>query len=255
MYYYIVDSPQTKADQTTIASIRSKLIPEGIPGEFTFRTPGESAKNLAEKAIAQGFTTIVAIGGDQLINELAGILYDQPIALGIIPMNASAAMQKLIGYNDWHVAIQTLRHRKLALFDVAVINEEHFFLTEVLLTAEKPSIFSLHMNRFTAHAETKSLRLVLPTGQAPFDITGVINFVIEETASRGGFGGFFGGQKSEITTLLRSEQAAIQCTNPATCTLDTVAIAQTPLSVTIVPQAVRIVVARHIRATQYDTEQ
>jgi len=249
MYYYIVDPPQTKTDQNSIATIRNRLVPEGLAGEFVFRTPGQSSSTLAEKALAQGFSTIVAIGDDTLAGELAVVLYDQPSALGIIPMHASPSLHALIGYSDWQSGIAALRARKLALRDLGIINGEKAFLTEVVVKTPKPTNFQIHMNRFTVSTDTDALTLRLSSDIAPFDIPGVINFVTMKQAPSRGLFGFMKSDSSPYDTILRSEQAVIQTETPAQVLYSGISIAETPLSVSIIPQAIRMVVARQGRGT------
>lgn len=249
MYYYIVDPPQTKADQQIINTIRSKVVTEGIAGEFVFRTPGQSAATLAERALKQGFSTVVCIGEDTLAGELASVLYDQASALGVIPIHASDALHQLIGYDDWRAGLQALKARKLALRDLGVINGENSFLTEVQLQSPKPTIFHAHMNRFTAKIETDLLILRLSNDVPPFDMPGVINFI--ELGNRRSKGLFSFGASSTptIDTLIRSEQGVIQTDAPVEVLYAGRPIAQTPLSVSLIPQAIRMIVARQGRAT------
>lgn len=248
MYYYIVDPPQTKNDQQVINAIRNRLIPEGLTGEFVFRTPGQSASVLADKALKQGFSTLVCVGDDALAGELATVLYDQSAALGIIPIHASGALHDLIGYADWKTAISALRARKIALRDIGVINGELSFLTEVEVLSRKPSLTRIHMNRFAVSAELARLTIKLSSDSPPFDMPGVLNFVVYEPAGLSFLG--FGKPKSPIiSTLLRAEQAVIQTTAPARILYGKQEIAQTPISVSILPQAIRMIVARQSRAT------
>lgn len=248
MYYYICDPPTTKTDQAIITSIRSALVPEGIGGEFVMRSVGESVGGLVSKAIVQGFSTIVAIGGDQLINELGGVLYDQQAALGILPLHISSGIETIIGYHDWRTGIQALRHRKLHLRDIAAINAEHFFINNAEITVSK-SNFILHMNRFTARLETSEIILQLSTGNEPFAVPGVINFVVPTGKATSGFlSKFFASSSNQISTLLRAEQAAVLCENEAKVTIAGKVVASTPISVEIIPQALRVVVARQLRA-------
>lgn len=247
MYYYIVDPPQTKTDQQIVNSIRKLVVTEGIAGEFVFRTPGQSASHLAEKALKQGFSTVVSVGEDTLAGELASVLYDQSCALGIIPIHASDALHNIIGYSDWRAGLSALRARKLALRDIGVINGEFSFLTEVVLRSPKPTIFHAHMNRFTANIESDSLILRLSNDIVPFDVPGVINFVVLQKPRGHGFFGLGGTRDAEISTLIRSEQGVVQTDAPVAVYYADKSITQTPLSVSIIPQTIRMIVARKER--------
>lgn len=242
MYYYIVDPPQTKADQQIVSALRNRLIPEGLAGEFVFRTPGQSAGVLADKALAQGFSTIVSVGSDALAGELAAALYDQPSALGIVPINATSALHDIIGYSDWKEAVSALRARKIALRDLGTINGELCFITEIEIRAPKTTHFHIHMNRYTASIEAKNIFIKLSNDNPPFDVPGVLNFAVPELVRTS----FFSWNKqasTTLSTLLRGEQAVIQADIEAEAIYGGMVIAKTPISLAIVPQAIRMIVA------------
>ncbi len=248
MYYYIAEPPQTKQDQAVITALRAQLIPEGIAGEFVFRTPGQSAARLARAALGQGFSTVVAVGNDSLASEIASALYDEQAALGVVPMHASDSLLQLLGYTDWKAAIQTLRHRKLILHDLGTVNGDYFFLTNVVVRSSKPTKLSLHMDRFTAMLQTDELHVILSTEHEPFSVPGVINFTVFKHKNAPLWTkSLFGKRELNIETLLRSEQAVLQCRDTAVIYQGSHEIAETPASLAVIPQAVRIIVARQMR--------
>ncbi|MFA6082273.1 MAG: hypothetical protein WC773_02600 [Patescibacteria group bacterium] len=246
MYFYIADPPQTKVDQTAVAAIRARLIPDGIAGEFVFRTPGQSAATLAKSAIDQGYSTIVAVGNEYLAAEIAGTIYDQPIALGVLPINASPDLAQIIGYSDWRVGIKALRHRKIILRDIGVINAELFFLSEVKINSAKPQHFYLHTDRFSAEIFSNIIRITLCTGEMPFAFAGLLNFYT--TAKNGPIWSksIFGKPAFNVETLMRSDTAVIQSESDCDVVQDGHAIAKMPISLSVIPQSVRIITARQL---------
>jgi len=249
MYYYIAETPTTKHHQDIINNIRSRFVPEGIAGEFVFRNASAPVDELVATALNQGFSTIVAIGGDGLVDEIAGSMYDQHAALGYIPLTKSP-LTKLFGYDNWQSAISALRHRKLALFDLGSVNGEHYFLNRIDITSKKDCQFAMHMGRFNATITTDKISVQMPSGDASFDIQGVINFVVYRKNMGSWASSLFGGGSTqEIDSLLRAEQAAIQSSDVAEVILNGKSICTTPVSIEIIPQSVRIVVARQMRNT------
>lgn len=245
MYYYIVDPPNAKSDQQIVAAIRNKLVPEGIAGEFVYRTPGQSASGLADRALRQGFSTIVAIGDDTLASELASALYDQPAALGVIPMHASDSLHTILGYSDWQTGIHALKMRKLVLRDLGTINSQIGFLTDCVIESAKPTEFYLHMARFAVTITTNQIHLKLSTGIEPFSIPGVINFITMQNSYGGGvFSSLFRQSSTTIDTLLRSEQAVIQSKDASVVKYGNATLATTPVTIACIPQAVRLIVNR-----------
>jgi diacylglycerol kinase (ATP) len=89
--------------------------------------PGD-AEAQTERAVEQGFTTIVAAGGDGTINEVVNGIGNAPVALGILPMGTVnvLAMELGIPFNlvsAWKV----IRAGKIRLIDEAAANG-HLFL-------------------------------------------------------------------------------------------------------------------------------
>ncbi|MEO7618017.1 MAG: acylglycerol kinase family protein, partial [Candidatus Saccharibacteria bacterium] len=71
MYYYIVNpaagNGSVKASQEKLRQMLDEL---GIRGEWAKTTgPGEATK-MAAAAVAKGHTTIIAVGGDDTVNEV-----------------------------------------------------------------------------------------------------------------------------------------------------------------------------------------
>ena len=52
------------------------------------------AKTLAQKAIQKGATRIIAVGGDGTINEVASVLVNTNIPLGIIPIGSGNGLAR-----------------------------------------------------------------------------------------------------------------------------------------------------------------
>jgi YegS/Rv2252/BmrU family lipid kinase len=89
--------------------------------------PGD-AEAQTERAVEQGFTTIVAAGGDGTINEVVNGIGNAPVALGILPMGTVnvLAMELGIPFN-LAAAWKVIRAGKIRLIDEATANG-HIFL-------------------------------------------------------------------------------------------------------------------------------
>ncbi len=239
MYYYIANPIKNKQEQNFFSSLRQKLTSEGIAGEMEFCSPEADAAKLAASALSKGFTTIVAIGDDFLASRVAGVLVDQPIALGIIPIGASAHLIDLLGYGNWIEAIQVLRHRKLGLYDIGLINEDIFFLTGLEIKADKPIDFNLHVSQFSANFSGRHLLIRLFNNNPPFNISNVLHFLVPKEIHRGLFGRK--SQNSSIETLLRAEQAVIQTSPQMEIKMSDSVLASTPISLSLIPQSIRLI--------------
>jgi diacylglycerol kinase family enzyme len=112
MYYYIFDIRQCK-NKAQGEKIKDYLSLLGIGGEYVFPSQARSAGELVKDALGRNFSTIVAIGNDELINNVATELVGEKAAFGIIPLNASEQINKLVNGYDWKQAATNLRYRKI----------------------------------------------------------------------------------------------------------------------------------------------
>ena len=95
MYYYIFDVRKCK-NRRQIETIKDKLTELGISGEFVVPDRIRPARDLAEQGVFKGYSTIVAIGSDDLIDEVASIMLSKQQVFGVIPLGASENIHKII---------------------------------------------------------------------------------------------------------------------------------------------------------------
>jgi len=88
--------------------------------------PGD-AEAQAERAVDQGYTTIIAAGGDGTINEVVNGIGTAPVTLGILPMGTVNvfAMELGIPFNI-EAAWKVIRGRKTRSIDLASANGHYF---------------------------------------------------------------------------------------------------------------------------------
>ena len=137
MYYYIFDVKRCKK-RATIETIKSALLELGISGEYNYISNAQTAEQLVDLGLARGYSTIVGIGGDDLINSIANRMVGRKEAMGAIPMDISSSMQSLLGLDSWREACEALRFRRIKEMYVGrTANGEHF-LTEAYIDTTKP---------------------------------------------------------------------------------------------------------------------
>jgi YegS/Rv2252/BmrU family lipid kinase len=92
----------------------------------TTEGPGD-AEAQTERAVEQGYTTIVAAGGDGTINEVVNGLGTAPISLGILPMGTVNVLAMELGIPfDLVSAWKVIRAGKIRLIDQATANGHIF---------------------------------------------------------------------------------------------------------------------------------
>lgn len=91
--------------------------------------PGH-ASELAEKASRDGFSLVVAVGGDGTVNEVARGLIGTKTALGIIPMGSGNGLARELKIPmNMAKSARKLVHGKNLEIDVCKLNEQHFLCT------------------------------------------------------------------------------------------------------------------------------
>lgn len=140
MYYYIINPAAGDGSINDIqAKLKSTLHKLNIEGEFVKTIgPGDAAK-LATRAIEQGYKTIVAVGGDKTVDEVATAAYKSgsTAAVGVIPIGKHNMLASRLGIDNWRQAGEALAARRLAKVQLMEVNGE-LFIHE--LSIEAPTI-------------------------------------------------------------------------------------------------------------------
>jgi YegS/Rv2252/BmrU family lipid kinase len=102
---------------------------ERIAGAAVIKTtlgPGD-AEAQAERAVEQGYSTIVAAGGDGTINEVVNGIGSAPVALGILPLGTVNVFAMEMGI-PFHLesAWRVIKAQKVRLLDLASANGHLF---------------------------------------------------------------------------------------------------------------------------------
>ncbi len=83
------------------------------------------AADITRKAVAEKFTTIVAVGGDGTINEVAQGLMDAPATLGIVPRGSGNGLARHLNIPiDTPAAIEALFTCEPIAMDVFTVNDK-----------------------------------------------------------------------------------------------------------------------------------
>lgn len=92
--------------------LQNALLSRGIDGEMALTERPGHGSELARQAIKEGFTTIVAVGGDGTVYEVANAILDSGAAgtvrLGTIPMGTGKDIAKCLGMNKATTAMRAI---------------------------------------------------------------------------------------------------------------------------------------------------
>lgn len=157
MYYYIFDSPKNYSESKLHERIKQHLTLLGISGETTLVSPARSASELAVMGVEKGYSTIVAVGGDELINEIGSNIQGRDVVLGIIPINTSDDILNLIGTNDFKEACKGLQKRHLKQINMGCLEPNVNFLTKVTIETNKPLSVQAEIDDFYFVTQTQKI--------------------------------------------------------------------------------------------------
>lgn len=142
MYYYILESAGKKSEiwQEKVKNILGDL---GIAGETVSPSPARTIEELATLGIVKGYSTIVAVGSEKIVNKVATAIINQKenndVVLGVIPEDFTSPIARKIQVRDLKNACETLKTRKLETTDACFIEPNKYFLTEAVIETNAPT--------------------------------------------------------------------------------------------------------------------
>lgn len=237
MYYYVLESPSSRAVRQSYQRLRDLLTNFAIAGEMVTASPARTPTELAHMGISKGYSTIVAVGGDAHINEIATSILGRAV-LGIIPIGASPLVTDLIGFNDLKSAAEALKQRKISVQSTVFIEPETLlFLDATIETTQLAKITIVCDNRARIHAYFNKLT-----------INRFLEIDLESThltEARKVLGFFQVGAKSVVSRSHFHGKNVRIVTDPnlALCVAG-VPVAQTPLQLKLVPESLKLITKR-----------
>lgn len=130
MYYYIVNPTAGHGQIRTLQDkLRTRLEGLGIRGEWVKTTGPGDATRLAKAAVAAGHTTIVAVGGDDTVNEVINGIEGDNVAVGIIPIGTANRVANQLGIITWPQACDALAARRLTPYSLIAAGQKYFLST------------------------------------------------------------------------------------------------------------------------------
>jgi len=136
MYYYIMEPPASRAVRQTYQKLRDLLTNLGIAGEMVAASPARTPEELTMMGLERGYSTIVAVGGDAFVNNIARAVIGQAV-LGVIPIGEARQISEIIGTDNMRTAAEFLKFRRLSTFNTVVAEPETLIFLEATITPPK----------------------------------------------------------------------------------------------------------------------
>lgn len=242
MYYYIIAPPKDVQSARISQKLQELITPMGISGEVAVANPARSAEELTYMGLDKGFTTIVAVGGEELINTVATIIINESrekIALGVIPVDAGPLLPAIIGCpnNDIRKATEIIKQRHLDLIDVVQISTRRYMVTEafilpprrVKLTVEVDQSYKVEIEADFIHVSSD---LVMTIHVKPH----------QSLLSKLGLG----SKPGFPTSQFHGNQMRVVAYEPLPVSVAGVVVAKTPTTFTRLPAALKLITTRDI---------
>lgn len=115
-------------DPHLLEAARRFIRERGINGAVAITAHPRHATELARRALDEGCTLVVAIGGDGTMNEVAAALVDSPAVLGLVPCGSGNGLGRHLGIRRASDdAFGVLRDGRPLAIDTGFVNEVPFF--------------------------------------------------------------------------------------------------------------------------------
>ena len=131
-YLVIINPISGTGGKSTLPHLIAETLAPEADAFFISYTRGEGhAAKLATEAAAHGFDTIIAVGGDGTVNEIAAALYGTHTALGIIPKGSGNGLARAMGIplDKEAEALAIIKTGKYTEIDTGLANGTPFFCT------------------------------------------------------------------------------------------------------------------------------
>lgn len=253
MYYYIFEAGLDIKEREQIKQIKDYLSSLGIAGEMTTPTPSRNVEDLVELAAAKRYSTIVAVGGVTLINQVARALSAYPIVFGIIPLEKQGDLSHLIGASDWKSAADALKKRRLQSVQQGLLNDAFCFLTPATIQFGEEEIYTVDTSDFSFSATGGTVTISPGRGKAAETTSLFVEITQPVSASKKGLFSFF-SKKADLPQESRFSLTSLTLTTPTPRSVIVAGseITQTPLTCSTEKTALKLIVAKGIPGSRVD---
>lgn len=261
MYYYIFDVRQCK-NRRRIEAIKDRLSDLGISGEFVIPDKIRPAKDLAEQGIFKGYSTIVAIGSDSLIDEIAAAMLAKQQAFGVIPLNASENIHKIIGADSWEEAAENLRYRRITDSRVGIINEQNVFFSYCQVDFDRPTTVTLEFEGYFLQAKARELYIANRFPGLPKKDPSKLDIIMKSVDPKSDT--FWGKLRNLVSgthiaqdldiSLVRSDGLRVFSPRQLPILLDGRIFAKTPATFGVSQKTIRLITRRNLANKQISQE-
>jgi diacylglycerol kinase family enzyme len=267
MYYYVFEQPENKKQEKTQEKIRINLEELRIIGEVTKSNPVQRPEELVASGITKGYNTIVIVGSDSLINRMTTYIAGKDITLGIIPLSPESPFLHLTGAKNITQACEILPFRRIIQVDIGKVEDNRYFLSKIDLvpavekgTREKAHYIDsastiIDFGEYQVH--TRTSRVTIENGQLELSddvkikqsfTDGLLDIYSAPAgkAKEGFLSKIFkrGPEPEPYSSIFHSNHFRVSASPLMAVVSGDKIIAKTPLEISLIPKALKIIVSR-----------
>ena len=117
-----------KRKEKLITKLKTLIQLEGVSAQVYLTSSRTDTIEKAAQAVHEKLHTVVAVGGDGTINDVASQLVGSQTALGIIPMGSGNGLSRELKIPfDLEKAFKLILRNRIKMIDTGMVNEKPFF--------------------------------------------------------------------------------------------------------------------------------
>lgn len=127
--FFIINPIAGGKDKQAFAKLAASVLDHRFfETTYWFTERAGHAMELADRAVGQGADAVIAVGGDGTVNEIASVLVNTPVPLGIIPVGSGNGLALFLGIpKDVEKALLTVAAFTHRSIDSGMVNGTPFF--------------------------------------------------------------------------------------------------------------------------------
>lgn len=139
MYCYFYDKcTQDKKHEQTLARFENQLIERGIHGRVYQLTQFTDGRELVQKALNEGATTIIVVGTDASFVSAVNAVAPFDVTLGYIPLDQQSTIAPLLGLPIGDEACGIIAKRRIAHIDLLQAQDQ-YLLGSIRISQDHPA--------------------------------------------------------------------------------------------------------------------
>jgi len=253
MFFYLYDNfVNEKKYEETLTKTENRLIELGINGRIEKLSILRNLKELIEDGIKKGCHTIVAVGDDNTLIKVINIIAEHNVTIGFIPMVANSKLAKIFGIKNSSDACDILSKRLIKKISLGKANQNYFLTAltindsdqvaiecedkyKISLTEKNCSLTIYNLGNFLQKIDEKKWQI--------FPQKNCLSIAICPT-NQNSFSKFFKKNSSSRSSLFAVKKIKITSQDSVPILLDEQTTLKTPLTVTIKPKKISLIVGR-----------